>query len=706
MPAAWLAAVCGVTFAQSLIGADPPESGASENEAPAAEAAEAETEEALEEEEALEFSEWRGGNPEFSGWFHASVGGVSVQGNEAEFRRRLGVDAGLSGGVSEFFWESFVGENGTLRIGGQVVGGNEDYDIHLGYENPEKGYLRVGASRRRTWSDAGGGFYPPTAVQFPADDRSLYLDRGKFWIEGGLTGPDRPTISVRYERSERFGDADSTIWGATPLAADRGVSAAFRGIDETRDIVTADVSHSVGQTDVGLGVRYERAVTDNTLNFLRDAGVPAQDYTTQSEGSVADLVSFHAHAVTRLRTNTTFSSAYSFTRIDTGVSGSRIIGASFDPLFDPSLARFPGFVDLQGGSRLEQHVIALNVHYLPLKTLSIVPSVRAESVGLNSDNYYTATPGAGGVRNVNGGEDFLEFSERLEVRYSGLRDWVLYGRGDWDQVDGGLAERQTALATGAVELQRDTDFDRFTQKYTAGANWYPARRLNLSGQYFYKRRDNDYDHLIDTTGVTGVIRHPAYLTRQEFSTHDFNVRMTLRPSGRVVSVSRYDFQVSEVRTGAAGAPAIQSGDLQSHVLSQSLTWTPSSRIYLQGLLTYVHDTVGTPANSGASGAIVPESRNNYWSVGANAGYVLNARTDVEIDYLYSLADNFVDNSLASQPYGAGFEEHRVVVTMNHRLSENARFVLDYGFFHNDDASFGGDRDYVAHLVSSTYQRRF
>ena len=38
--------------------------------------------------------------------------------------------------------------------------------------------------------------------------------------------------------------------------------------------------------------------------------------------------------------------------------------------------------------------------------------------------------------------------------------------------------------TEEVSLNKDTDY--LGQKYTVGANWYPAIRLSLTGQYYHK----------------------------------------------------------------------------------------------------------------------------------------------------------------------------------------------------------------------------
>ncbi len=123
-------------------------------------------------------------------------------------------------------------------------------------------------------------------------------------------------------------------------------------------------------------------------------------------------------------------------------------------------------------------------------------------------------------------------------------------------------------------------------------------------------------------------------------------------------------------------------------------------------MTYVHDVTTTPANSGASAAIIPESRNSFWNAGGNLGYALNASTDLQLEYLYQMADNFIDNSASSLPYGAGFEEHRITAAINRRLSENMLLVLEYGFVDFTETTTGGAGDHRAHLVSTTLHRRF
>ncbi len=655
------------------------------------------------EEEDLE--EWRAGG-DYSGWASLTLGGASVSGSPSAFRERHTIRDGIYGGVSEFYWEKFVGDSGVLKLNGRTVAGNEDYQFKLDYTDEQKGFLRAGMTRRRTWSDGIGGFNPTTGAWVPLGDRELALDRGSYWIEGGLTLPEWPVFTLRYEHQYRHGQQDSTIWGTTSAALGRrSIAASFQNINERRDIVRLDMRHTIGRTSLDVGGTFERYEADNSLNFTRDVGLPVQDFTTQRERTVSDMFSVHGVAETRLKENLSFSSGYSFTTLDADFTGSRIIGAGYDPVFDPTLARFPGFTGLTGGSELRQHVASFSLAWFPTKTISVVPSVRFDALGLDSGTLFNLTPlGASSLQSMAATQDFLDLSQRLEVRYTGWTNWVFYVRGDWDQSDGDLRERQIAVTSGALQFQRQTDFSRFTQKYTAGANWYPWRKLNMAAQYYHKRRENDFDHNIDTTSNIGGKRYPAFLTRQDFDTHDANMRVTWRPWTQFTSVSRYDFQVSTIDTGANGLAAIQSADMNSHVFSQSLTWSPLSRLYVQGVYSYVMDTTSTPADQ--PGGVVLEAENNYWDAGVSLGYALDKRTDLEGAYHYYEADNFVDNSAVGQPYGAGFREHRVTAAIIRRITPNMRLILRYGWFANDDITFGGNQDYRAHIVQTTLQCRF
>jgi hypothetical protein len=284
---------------------------------------------------------------------------------------------------------------------------------------------------------------------------------------------------------------------------------------------------------------------------------------------------------------------------------------------------------------------------------------------------------------------------------------VFYTRGEWTQGDGNLNENGGLGLTPPV--QRRTDDSRFFQKYVAGLNWYPLRRLSLDAQYYYKINRYDYDHRLDSTpnGPASGNAYPAYLVMQDFTTHDANARLTLRPLHNLTLVSRYDFQLSTVDTrpdSVSGLAEIESSQVTSHVFAQNINWAPWTRLYLQLGFSYVLSKTETPASPYTQAVL--DANNNYWTLNCSSGFVLTQKTDLNLGYYYYRADDYSDNSAFGVPYGAGAEEHSVTCGLTRRLSENLRLNLRYGYSRYRDETSGGHSDYDAHLVFASLQYRF
>lgn len=630
-----------------------------------------------------------------------SVGGAIVDGPRSQFQRRYRIGGDRPyGGLDELHLEKEISKTGVLKVDGQALIGNYDYSMKLEISEPDTGYVRAGYRQFRTWSDGTGGFDPLTAAWFPLADQVLHLDRGEAWIEAGLTLPDWPKLKLRYSHQFRDGTKDSTIWGqAAGMAVPGGrlgITSSFWDIDEDRDIIQGDLSHKLGKTDLGVGLRYEIDRLNNGLHLNQQykAGT-----ITQREGQRTTEFSAHAFTETRFNDKILLTSGYSYTTLDTDLSGSRV--------FEPTVPTTPlaGFLGLTGGSALREYVFTLNLQAMPWDNFTIVPSIRAQKQDVNGMSLFANTYPVGPPEDLSAQNenDYLEVSGRLEARYTGLTNWVFYARGDWVQGDGDQVERQIALATGALQLLRDTDYTRFTQQYTAGLNWYPVRKLNLSGQYYHKTRENDYNHLTSFSTLGGL--YPAFLQAQDFETDDLNIRINWRPLNTVTLVSRYDYQVSTVDTLGTGLSTIESGNLKSHIFSESLTWSPLNRLYLQGGLNYALNELSTPA-SDLNSTLVQKSENDYWTATFSAGLALDQKTDLRAQYLYSRADNYLINSTVSQPYGAGFEEHGVTMTLVRMLRKSVRWTLQYGYSSFRDQAAQGRNDFNAHLIYSGLLYRF
>jgi hypothetical protein len=667
---------------------------------------------------------------EYRNWIELGIGGTFIDGDNAAFMQRQSIREDAFGGLEGLHLEQDVGKRGLFTIDGRAIFDSHDYSVRLELSEPEKGFLRAGYTEFRTWYDGSGGFFPlGTNNWITLYDEELAIDRREFWFEGGLRLPEIPEITLRYSHQIREGQKDSLSWGdalVTGVAAPnnvRGIVPSFWDIDEVRDLFEVDAKHTFGKTDVGLGLRYELFENENSRNMRRRPNEASDRRLTQRDGVEGDMFNAHAFTETRFTEKLMFTTGYSYTTMDTDLSGSRIYGAGYDPIYDPLFARRQqrdeGFINLSGGSQLQQYVVNLNLMWTPLANFTVVPAVRVERQDLEGASEFSETIVGSPPALTTAEEEIaaesdraiLDVSESLELRYTGFTNWVLYVRGNWMQGRGDLRETETLLASNVVDLLRDTDFDRSIQKYTVGANWYPLRNLNMGAQYYHKIRSEDYEHTQDTTPNRTGNRYPAFLLAHDFETDDANVRVTWRPRPNLTLVSRYDYQISTIEMQGDGLAEIESAEVNSHIFSQSISWIPFSRLFVQASVNYALDETDTPANdvvttNGVPLNVVLDSVNDYWNATATIGCVLDEKTDLQAQYFYYRADNYVNNSVAGQPYGVDATEHGITATLIRRLTDRVRWTLKYGFFNNRDRTAGGRNDYDAHLVMTSMQLRF
>ena len=657
---------------------------------------------------------------DYNNWLTLGAGGAFINdGDKAQFEHETHLNNGPFGGIQDFHLQEFVGQQGLFTLDGHAMPGNGDYSVNLKLSDPDKGYISGGFNQFRTWYDGNGGFFPQNGQWFSPLDDELHIDRGSLWFEGGLTLPDKPSLVVRYEHDYRQGQMDSTSWGDTALTGGygtRNIVPTFQDIDETRDIFTADVKDKLGSTDAGLGARYEVDRSYDSLNIDRMPDSSANRYVTQDNGERDDLFSVHGFTETVFNKQATFSLGGDFTEIDTHISGSRIYGPSYGAPFSTTYAdsqnHDEGFTGLSGGGTTKDYVANMNWMLTPHDNLVFVPAFRVEYQDSDlsdnfSDNAVTSTGGPVNSTPSAFGADnwYLDVAESLEARYTGFRNWSLYADGEWSEDNGNEMWNET---TGIITPVLNQDWNRLGQKYTIGANWYPLYRLNFGAQYYHQIHDYDYDNNL-TPAPTA---YPGYLQNENFVVDDMNIRITWRILDTLSSVTRYDFQYSTVDTtgipnGGTTAATIQSASLTSHIISENISWTPTSRLYVQAGGSYVLNSLGTPAQDWmGTNQIVLDSADNYWTVDATAGYALGQHTDLQVQYTYYRADDYANNSASSQPFGAGDEQDAVTATLTHQFTKALQVGLKYGFFTNRDATSGGHDNYDAQLVYADMQYRF
>ncbi len=678
-----------------------------------AEKSEAKAEPAATEEKLSPEEMFEGGKKTYANWIEIGGGGFFLDGSAAQFQQRHRTGHDAFGGIQDFHYQRGVWKGATLAVDGSGIYDNHDYRLSLDLTDEKRGFLRFNFENFRTWYNGDGGFYSPNEAWYPLADDALALDRGEFSVEAGLTLKDVPPLTFKYTHRYRDGEKSSTAWGDTrPLGAgttlSRKLSPGFYELDESVDIFELDAKHRIKKTDIGLGIRYETGELDNARKMTLWPGEADERKITDRDDTTYDLFNAHAFTETWIKKNLFFSSGFSYSDLDNSYSGSRIYGSDFDVAYAPNALNGLGYQNLSGDARKHEYVLNLNLFTVPFKQFTIVPSVRVLREDWKDDSTAIQTSGANpptGFINSNTDGDLIDVRERLEARYTGVTNWVLFARGEWTQGQGSLDENGGLGLTPAI--QRETEDSRLFQKYSLGARWYPLRRVIVDAGGYYKINNYDYDHDLDSTANGGGNRYPAYLAMQNFETLDGNVRLTLRPHQKVSLMSRYEFQTSTIETkpaSASGLGEVEASDMTTHIFAQNATWTPWSRLYLQAGFNYVVSETKTPA-SDVTQAIL-DAQNNYWTVNFSSAFVLDDKTDLNLSYFYYKSDNYDDNSASGLPYGAEAEEHGITATLVRRLTANLRLTLRYGFFHYEDVTSGGNNDYQAHLVSTGLQYRF
>ncbi len=662
----------------------------------------------------------------YNQWIELGIGSLlDFDGSRPTYQQQLGLPKGdVYGGVESLHLEKELG-NALINFDGRAIIDNNDYKAELTIDLPDVAYLNVGYRDFRTWYDSNGGFFPPNQKWFNLYPDAWALDRGEAWFELGLRIPDWPEITFGYSHRFRQGRKDSTIWGDSrltgPAMEDRRFVPTFLDIDEVRDAFTLDVKHTIGNTDAGLGARYERIEIDNSRDIRRRPDEPTADRkVTQRDETDSDLFNTHAFTETRFGEKAMLTTAYSYTSLNSNISGSRIYGQTFDAAYDPLFVnRQPfdeGFFNLRGGSELDQHVANLNLWFNPWKDLVLVPSARIEQRNIEGTSQFVETnvgvgsgvPAETEPLAARSTRESVRVSERLEVRYTGINNVVLYARGEWMQEQGDLWEREFDPTLNLTDLLRDTNTDTFSQKYLIGANWYALRRLSLAAQYYHKKSDYDYDHALDSTlnGLSSENAYPAFIDNQNFNTDDVNFRVTWRPLGNLTLVGRYDYRLSTIDTKGDGLVGVESGNNTTQIISGSMTWSPFSRVWVQGNAHYVLSETETPFTAPPGSNLVTDAKNNYWTVSGGFGIAITDRTDLAANYTYYRADNFINNSTYSMPYGADGDDHAVTVTLTQQLNPQLRWSMKYGYYSSSDGTFGGRNNFDAHLLYSSLQFRF
>ena len=660
---------------------------------------------------------FEGGTNTYNNWVEFTAGGFLTQGNRAQAQAMQSWNPGGFGGISDLHVQGNVFTNTTLTLDGRGLYDQHDYDINLRLEHPQKWFLQFHADNARTWSDDIGAFFPPTGTQYYGlkGNNPLALDRGEYSFLGGLTLDNLPSITFQYTHSYRNGNEDSTSWAPvhpnpSSSSAVQGLAASLYNFDETVDAFDLNAKKNLWHTDLGLGLHLEHGDLNDGLcsTFFPDTS-SAYDVNGNQKNTY-NLFSASATGEKWIQQHVFVSAGGMVANLDNNFSGSQILG---DPY---------GYNNLVGNSHLQEYALDLNLLTIPINTLDIIPSIRANKESWSADSTGVGTLSSLPTEpfNSQSSRDVIDVCEALDLRYTGFTNWVLSAGGQWDESSGNLNQfggLSQVDGIGVPGVTNYTDDTSLLQKYSVGANWYPLSRLALDFGGYYK--NDRYNYSASTDSTPDGDTYPGYFTIQSLETFDGNCRATLHLLRNLSLISRYEYQVSTIDTTpdpTFGLSMQQTSRMHSHIIGQNISWVPWSRLSLEAGFSYVLSTTATPASQDTAAvasqatpptaAAVLNADNNYWTLNFSPRLVLDDKTDLNLDYFYYQADDYVNNSPGGVPLGAGSREHAVTATLTRRINPHLRASLKYGYYDYEDALTGGNSNFKGQLIMASLQYQF
>jgi hypothetical protein len=624
---------------------------------------------------------------------------VTVKGDEARFRQDWWIKDGWAGGIDEATYEYKIDKDWVLNFGARAIINEHDYKLRLEITNPNVGFVRAGYTEYRKYFDDSGGFFSLFSPPQLSLNRDLHLNIGDIYFEAGLTLPKLPKVTFGYERQFKDGAKSMLEWGSVTQGGNtRKTFPAFKDIDETVDMFKVEAEHDIGKVHLADQFHYEHYRDtadrlDGATNLASSAGQTVTVHERYTHDAFFNTFRMDSHITEKLY----WSFGYLFNTLDG----------------DPSLAlnTLP-FVSNNDKNWFTQavainqdsHVLNANLMYGPfVKGLYLYGGLQAELTDGNGFTDAILTQITGGATNnpnaiINSNTKKKSLEETFGIRFTGLPYTTVYTEGRWSQEFIDLFEQEVDNAV--LNFQRDTDTDVHRQDYSVGFNTSPLPRMTLSARYRHGIHENDYEHLVDTEEG-----YPAFITAQKFTSDEIMSKLTLRPMSRLSVSFMYQLYTMDIDTTTKsitilGVPGgtIQSGNYDAIIYSVSATATPISRLYLTGLFSFQDTRTIGFANSDPA---VLTYVGNVYTVLGSAGYALDEKTDVTIQYTYSRSDNFTDNSTVGLPLGLDFHRHGLAAGISRRINKNVAARLGYGFYEYIEPSSGGFNNYRAHLATAS-----
>ncbi len=639
-------------------------------------------------------------------------GGIGGSGDNKKFRELEGVQEGWSGGANHFSFNEQLAPDEKLSIEGHALMPQHDFKVTMALDKTDSGFVHSGFEEWRRYYDDTGGFYPQFTPPGFSLSQSPHLDIGRAWIDFGLTLPDTPQLVFGYEYQFRQGEKSTLVWGTVNQnGLSKNIHRNLENVDEHTHIFKVDLTRDWDGWSIADRVRVEfYNLSDQRNDVIGYTTGPSPNLVQRMKQDIQYSQGANTFRVQRQITDWWQASLGSLVSVYNGTS-------SFNENTTAgSGAQASGNAWQADGITLnrQSYIVSGSSLLLPVKGLSVSASAQGEWThenGFGNVNlaFYDATlPGfipAPGTENAN--LDRTIWSENLDIRFNRLPRTVLFAEGRLSQESIGQSADQNTAGVSPYDFQQRTDAMNYLYDTRVGFTTSPRPWVEWGGHYRYRDSNTGYNHLEDTSPFGGL-GYPAFITHRDITTDEIEGRLVLRPvnwlSARLTwqwTEADYSSTTEPVPGGFSPGGTVSDGSTMANNFGLNLNFTPSQRFYISSSFTYSHSR--TVAAGDQNSAVVPY-RGDTYTVGASAGWALDAKTRLNATYNFSEA-GYGQNNLAGLPLGIDFTRHELLVGLTHQFSNRLSAALRYGFSRYLEPSGGNVNNFTAHgiFASVNYQ---
>lgn len=688
--------------------------------------------------------------PNFDNYLKLSGLTPFLSGDRAAFTTRTGTPAIGSGGIEDMSYAKELSSDTSVVINGHALGGVDDYYGSFKLTTTDTGSIEAGYKIFRTFYDGVGGFFPLSDTFEALSYEQLRVDRGSFWFNATLAKPNLPVFNLSYHADTRTGQKDSSEWGAIVNPTAVIVNGALVGtapptntpfiapnilnLEEHHQVLDASMVATSGKVTDTLKASFDWVNNNDWRGYVKYPGSTVIADPTVTVLDDQETIKSNSVRLTN-QTSVDFSRYLS---LDFGLTYSHLSSTNGGQWTNPSYSSTLKQVytamyasNIYGGAKIDDYAGNVFLKLTPNKNWRLDLGFRDELNITTSNGGFVTTSLATGatstapsnftVANDVTYSHYIDHvaTPEVSIQYLGFSRLSLYATYD-DRVNHGnqhwvnpYAASTTAGITGVITTATTPIGSVFFQEANQdnedakiGANWNASSQFTVRAEVFRKDHQNRF---VGANDIVGTASYGAlYVTGYTFTGTKFTV--IFKPSPVLTFNTRYVTQDGSMSvtgnsvTGGLGTE-ITSGKAKVQTISESVDWTPYKQLYVHGDVSLVYDYLqtGYPVVTVSAASSIPSpilnANNNYVTGSVLTGFVVNKRTDAQIQAIYTRANNYNPQvALGGQPYGAGFEEESVAAGVKYKLTDRLFADGKVGYLRRTDATTGGFTNYKGPLA--------